>query len=128
MINTSTGTISVLLQGADFYAHPRFNHDGSKISWTQWNHPDMPWNGTELYTASWHAEGFTHLTKVAGAAGIESICQPRWGPSGTLFFISDRSNYWQLYRLEPDSSVPTKIRLDGLENVEFGERENWLGK
>lgn len=127
-IEATTKETFIVTQGADFYSHPRFNHDGTEICWTQWNHPDMPWTGTELFRATWHPGTVASGTKIAGAAGTESICQPRWGPDGTLFFVSDRSGYWQLYRMNPGAATSEHVCLKGLETFDFGERECWLGK
>jgi hypothetical protein len=52
-IDASAGEVYVLAQGADFYQHPEFSTDGKQISWIQWNHPDMPWTGSELRITTW---------------------------------------------------------------------------
>ena len=92
----SAGT--VLASGADFYSDPMLSPDGSRLAWLQWNHPNMPWDGTELYVAELDARGLpSKPVRVAGAAD-ESIFQPRWSPDGLLYFISDRSGWWNLYR------------------------------
>ncbi|KAL2856165.1 Alpha/Beta hydrolase protein [Aspergillus pseudodeflectus] len=137
-IHALTGEVSTVAQGADFYQHPQFSPDGRYVSWIQWNHPDMPWTGSVLHVAVWEAR--TVLTDmetivVAGQPGAESICQPRWGPDGTLFFVSDRSGFWQLYRWEATGSGTgveiegevKMIELKGLECAEFGSREPCLG-
>ncbi|CAK7221413.1 hypothetical protein SBRCBS47491_004522 [Sporothrix bragantina] len=125
-IHIPTGKVTTVLQGADFYQHPQFSPDGKRVCWTQWDHPDMPWSGTLLYVAPWDADTGTVLesTLVSGQAGVESICQPRWGVDGTLFYVSDKSGYWQLYRY--DGEVSTHIHLRGLETAEFGSREPCL--
>ncbi len=88
----------VLASGADFYSDPMLSPDGSRLAWLQWNHPNMPWDGTELYVADLDARGLpVRPARVAGAAD-ESVFQPRWSPDGLLYFISDRSGWWNLYR------------------------------
>lgn len=88
----------VLASGADFYSDPMLSPDGTRLAWLQWQHPNMPWDGTELYVADLDARGMPgQATRVAGGAD-ESIFQPRWSPDGTLFFVSDRSGWWNLYR------------------------------
>jgi len=90
--------IRVLVEGNDFYAFPRLNPDGNKLSWISWNHPNMPWDGTELWVAEVNSEGLLG-EKVLIAGGLEeSIFQPQWSPDGVLYFVSDRSNWWNLYR------------------------------
>jgi dipeptidyl aminopeptidase/acylaminoacyl peptidase len=88
----------VLVTGADFYSNPRLSPDGSRMSWLQWNHPNMPWDGCELWVAQVGDAGLTRATKVAGGAR-ESIFQPEWSPEGVLHFLSDASGWWNLYRL-----------------------------
>ncbi|CAK7214368.1 hypothetical protein SCUCBS95973_002122 [Sporothrix curviconia] len=126
-IHALTGNVSTILQGADFYEHPQFSPDGKRLCWTQWNHPDMPWSGTELYVAEWDSTAGAVLQRrlVSGKAGVESICQPRWGVDGTLFYVSDKSGYWQLYRFDGETSA--HVSLAGLETAEFGSREPCLG-
>jgi len=90
--------IRVLVEGNDFYAFPRLSPDGNKLSWISWNHPNMPWDGTELWVAEVNSDGFLG-EKLLIAGGLEeSIFQPQWSPDGVLYFVSDRSNWWNLYR------------------------------
>ncbi|MGA7668894.1 MAG: S9 family peptidase [Nitrolancea sp.] len=95
----------VLVTGNDFYAFPRVSPDGRRLAWTTWNHPNMPWDGCELWVADLEAHGLSNEHKVAGGDS-ESIFQPEWSPTGDLYFISDRSNWWNLYRLDGDQIVP----------------------
>lgn len=125
-IHVPTAKVTPILEGADFYQHPQFSPDGSQVCWTQWNHPDMPWSGTLLYVAPWNIDKLLERTLVSGQAGVESICQPRWSIDGTLFYVSDKSGYWQLYLF--DGVVSKHFRLNGLETAEFGSREPCLGK
>jgi dipeptidyl aminopeptidase/acylaminoacyl peptidase len=90
--------VKILVSGNDFYASPRLSPDGSQLAWITWNHPNMPWDGTELWVAEVNTDGFLgEATKVAGGL-TESIFQPEWSPDGVLYFISDRTNWWNLYR------------------------------
>lgn len=97
----------VLVEGADFYAAPRLSPDGRRLAWLAWNHPNMPWDGTELWTAETAGlagdGSLGSRRRVAGGAD-ESIFQPDWSPDGVLHFISDRSGWWNLYRLAGDSA------------------------
>ncbi|CAK7230996.1 hypothetical protein SEUCBS140593_007776 [Sporothrix eucalyptigena] len=122
-IHVPTGQVSTVLNGADFYEHPQFSPDAKRICWTQWDHPDMPWTGSQLYVSEWDEStgAVGERTLVSGQTGVESICQPRWGVDGTLIYVSDKSGYWQLYRY--DGKVSTHIHLKGLEMAEFGSRE-----
>ena len=90
----------VLAEGYDFYAAPRLSPDGRRLCWISWNHPNMPWVGTELWVAEFAADGgLANRRKIAGGEA-ESICQPLWSPDGALYFISDRSGWWNLYRCD----------------------------
>jgi dipeptidyl aminopeptidase/acylaminoacyl peptidase len=88
----------VIVSGNNFYSSPRLNPDGSKLAWLTWNHPNLPWDGTELWVGEINEDGLViNNQRVAGGAD-ESIFQPEWSPDGILYFISDRSNWWNLYR------------------------------
>ena len=89
--------VIVLASGNDFYSSPRLSPDGRRLAWLTWNHPNMPWDGTELWVGELDADGaMSSARKVAGGPS-ESICQPEWGPKGELYFISDRTGWWNLY-------------------------------
>jgi dipeptidyl aminopeptidase/acylaminoacyl peptidase len=97
--------VEVLASGADFYSNPRLSHRADKLCWLSWNHPNMPWDGTELTLAEVTDRGaLTNPRTVAGGAA-ESIFQPRWSPTDELFFVSDRSNWWNLYRFAETGDV-----------------------
>ncbi|MGL5134277.1 MAG: TolB family protein, partial [Planktothrix sp.] len=90
--------IRVLVEGNDFYAFPRLSPDGNKLSWISWNHPNMPWDGTELWVSEVNSEGLLGEKQLIAGGLEESIFQPQWSPDGVLYFVSDRSNWWNLYR------------------------------
>jgi hypothetical protein len=91
----------VLVGRHDFFASPRLSPDGRWLLWLAWDHPNMPWNGTTLYLSKLDAGGnITEALTIAGGLS-ESIFQPEWSPDGTaIFFVSDRSNWWNLYRYD----------------------------
>lgn len=101
------GEQRVLAEGNDFYAAPRLSPDGRRLAWLTWNHPNMPWDGTELWTADVAADGSLHNRQLMAGGPAESIFQPEWSPDGVLHFISDRSGWWNLYRL-PGGDVPAE--------------------
>ncbi|WP_264322262.1 S9 family peptidase [Zarconia navalis] len=97
-IDRKTGKTDILVSGNDFYASPCLSPDGSQLAWLTWNHPCMPWDGTELWVAAVGNDGaIEDATKVAGGEK-ESIFQPQWSPEGVLYFVSDRTDWWNLYR------------------------------
>jgi len=111
-----------LVYGNDFYASPRLSPDGSRLAWLTWNHPNMPWDGTELWVGELEADGsLGHAEKVAGSID-ESIFQPQWSPDGNLYFISDRTGWWNLYCLRAGNvEALTKMM------AEFGNPQWLLG-
>jgi dipeptidyl aminopeptidase/acylaminoacyl peptidase len=111
---------AIVMSGSDFYSSPRLSPDGSRLAWVSWNHPNMPWDGTELWIGQLAQDGaLTDRVKVTGGDN-ESVCQPLWSPGGTLYFVSDRTGWWNLYRWDGE-------RVDPLcpMNAEFGQ-PHWV--
>jgi len=88
----------VIISGNDFYASPRLSPDGSRLAWLAWNHPNMPWDGTELWVGELHEGGSIGRAQCIAGGRAESIFQPEWSPGGVLYFVSDRTGWWNLYR------------------------------
>jgi dipeptidyl aminopeptidase/acylaminoacyl peptidase len=89
---------TIIVSGNDFYSSPRLSPDGSRLAWLTWNHPNMPWDGTELWVGKLTGDGsIGESVRVAGGVN-ESIFQPEWSPDGVLYFASDRSGWWNIYR------------------------------
>jgi dipeptidyl aminopeptidase/acylaminoacyl peptidase len=110
----------ILVSGHDFFSSPRLSPDGKRLAWLSWDHPHMPWVGTELWVADLDSAGRpTTPSRVAGGES-ESIFQPEWSPDGLLHFISDRTNWWNLYRWQEGQVLP----LCPLE-AEFGQPQ-WV--
>ena len=105
----------VLVQGGDFYASPRLSSDGSRLAWLTWNHPNMPWNGCELWVADLDESGACRAARLAAGGQAESIFQPVWSPDGMLTFVSDRTGWWNLYRRE-EGAVRCLVEME----AEFG--------
>jgi dipeptidyl aminopeptidase/acylaminoacyl peptidase len=111
---------SVLVSGNDFYSSPRISPDGGHLAWLTWNHPNMPWDGTELWLGKLDNDGFVvEPTMIAGGVG-ESIYQPEWSPDGVLHFVSDRTGWWNLYRWR-DSRIDALCPME----AEFGQPQ-WV--
>jgi dipeptidyl aminopeptidase/acylaminoacyl peptidase len=96
------GEETVLAQGADFYSSPRLSPNGGALAWLTWDHPRMPWEGTTLWLADIGDDGALAAPVAIAGGADESICQPEWSPDGRLHFVSDRSGWWNLYRLGAD--------------------------
>ncbi len=97
-IDLDTGVFRTLYSGSDFVASPRLNPAGTQLAWLQWNHPNMPWDGTELMLGEWEFGGTVVLPRHIAGGKEESIFQPEWSPAGVLHFVSDRTGWWNLYR------------------------------
>ncbi|MCC7022750.1 MAG: S9 family peptidase [Thermomicrobiales bacterium] len=91
----------ILASGADFYANPRLDPEGTRLAWVQWNHPNMPWDDSELWAADVNEDGSLGEPRRLAGGPQESIFQPEWSPDGVLYFVSDRTGWWNLYRRQP---------------------------
>ncbi|OUS15699.1 peptidase [Gammaproteobacteria bacterium 50_400_T64] len=91
---------SELHSGADFYAYPRLSPDGTQLSWISWQHPQMPWQGSELWLANFNDGGLLASPENIAGGRDEAIFQPQWSPAGELYFVSDRNEWWNIYRHE----------------------------
>ena len=96
-IDLTSGVETVLVSGSDFYSTPRLSSD-SRLCWLAWDHPNMPWDGCVLRVASWNPDGTLGECEQMAGDLSESIFQPQWAPDGSLYFVSDRSGWWNLYR------------------------------
>ena len=104
-------------RGFDFYAAPRLDPGGARLAWVCWNHPDMPWDATELWVADVEAGGALSSPRriAGGAGGGVSVVQPAWGPDGALYCVSDVSGWWNLHRWDGERLAPV-LPMD----AEFG--------
>ncbi len=100
------GLPRVLVSGNDFYSSPRLSPDGTQLAWITWNHPQMPWDGTELWMAYVSDDGSLSRPRKLTGNVKESVCQPQWSPGGSLYFISDATGWWNLYRWEGERAEP----------------------
>jgi dipeptidyl aminopeptidase/acylaminoacyl peptidase len=97
---------SVLASGHDFYSFPRVSPDGKTLAWTTWDHPRMPWDGTELWVAELHGDRVLGDPLLVAGGAQESIFQPEWSADGVLHFVSDRTGWWNLYRRQDGQIEP----------------------
>jgi len=112
----------VLVSGNDFYAAPRLSPDNARLAWLEWRHPDMAGDGTELWVGRFAADGtIADRRKVAGG-DAESVLQPEWSPDGALYFVSDRSGWWNIYRIVGDPLGGESEAVYPLE-AEFGSAQ-----
>jgi acetyl esterase/lipase len=121
---------TTLLAGRDFYAAPRPDGDGRRLAWICWDHPDMPWDGAELWVADLDLEGSPAVAsalRVAGGTGgpgrpgladasqATSVGQPLWCADGSLVFAWDAAGWWQPYRWRGAEGPPVRLCDDEAE-------------
>ena len=106
----------VLASGNDFYSSPRLSPNGKRLAYLTWNHPNMPWDGCELWVCELDEYGSPGQCERVAGAEQESVFQPEWSPDGTLHFISDRSGWWNLYRLNQSGEQDALCAME----AEFG--------
>jgi dipeptidyl aminopeptidase/acylaminoacyl peptidase len=117
-IDLATSEETVLQSGHDFFASPRLSPDGATLAWLSWDHPNMPWDGTQLWQASIAIDGTLAAPQLVAGGADESIFQPEWSNAGDLHFVSDRSGWWNLYRHRA-GQVAALYQMD----AEFGEAQ-----
>ncbi len=100
------GRIAVLAEGADFYAAPRLSPDGRQLAWLTWDHPNMPWDACCLWLAGIDADGGLSSPRCIAGGNGEAVFQPEWSPDGELYFVSDPTGWWNLYRWDGTTATP----------------------
>ncbi|MEE9582962.1 MAG: prolyl oligopeptidase family serine peptidase [Acidimicrobiia bacterium] len=88
----------IVASGRDFYSSPRINPARTAIAWLEWDHPNMPWDGTDLCMAHIDGDGNPSAPVLVAGGVDESITQPEWAPDGALHYVSDRTGWWNIYR------------------------------
>ena len=97
-IDVGDGTVSTLVDGNDFYASPRLNTSTMQLCWQSWDHPNMPWDGNQLWLADINIDGqLANKKHIAGSINVSTF-QPQWSPDNILYYISDDDGWWHLYR------------------------------
>ena len=117
-VNCENGDITTLARGEDFYSSPTPSLDGRQLAWLSWSHPNMPWDGTRLWCAELQAESDSVTTgkpRLVAGGDDESVVQPGWLPDGRLAYVSDRSNWWNLYADSAAGGEPLHVT-----DAEFG--------
>jgi dipeptidyl aminopeptidase/acylaminoacyl peptidase len=101
-----TGDVRLLAGGRDFYAAPRPSPDGSRLAFLAWDHPNMPWDGTELLVADVAPDGSLGSPDCVAGSASDWIAQPRWSPEGSLHFLAEPTGWLNLYRLADGVAEP----------------------
>ena len=115
----------VIAAGHDFYAAPRISPDGRRLAWICWDHPRMPWDGTELWVGDLAPDGTVSGERLVAGAPDESVIQPAWSPDGLLHFATDRNGWWNLHREDrpltdfEDAEIGSPAWVFGMRNYAF---------
>ncbi len=97
-----SGSVRVLAERADFYSSPRPSPDGTRLAWIAWNHPNMPWDDTELWVANLDGGEVSSRSRVADGSSLQ---QPRWSPTGRLHVIADVTGAWQIHTIDESAEL-----------------------
>jgi dipeptidyl aminopeptidase/acylaminoacyl peptidase len=111
-IDLKTGEVQTLVSGRDFYTSPRLCTNGTHLAWISWNHPNMPWDETQLWMAEIKPDGSLDEAKCIAGGTEESIGEPRWSPDGKLYFSSDRDGWWNLYRYNLEGTIEPLYKME----------------
>ncbi|MFF1832788.1 prolyl oligopeptidase family serine peptidase [Streptomyces sp. NPDC058231] len=84
-----------------FVTGPKLAPDGRQVAWIAWDHPRMPWDGTEVMLGDLADDGTFHNARRLAGGPEESVPQVEWTTDGQVLFVSDRSGWWNLYRADP---------------------------
>ena len=111
-VNLLGGPSQTLESGNDFYSTPRVSPSGKRLAWVTWNFPEMPWDGTELWEGKFTFDGSMAGKALIAGGKEESVINPAWSPDGALYFLSDRSGFWDLYRWEGRARKVVAMKAD----------------
>ncbi len=97
LIDPKTGAVTRLHSGRDFYAAPAVDSQEERLAWICWDHPNMPWDATELWVADLKNGRLENSQCIRGNS-YESVFQPGWSPDGQLFYVADATGWWNFYQ------------------------------
>lgn len=109
-------------EGYDFYSNPRLSADGDRLLWLCWNHPNMPWDGCELWTAELDESGNARDAHLVAGGEEESLFQPEWSVDGKIYFVTDRNGWWNIHFYD-GTEVRPLVEME----AEFGRAPFVLG-
>ena len=100
--------IRILVDGADFFAYPTPSPDGNWLAWISWNHPHMPWDGTELRVAPVD-KGVTGKSRMLQGGQRESVLAPLWRDNASLYVATDWPGWWNIYQVSLTGEPPQAL-------------------
>jgi hypothetical protein len=95
----SESGIRSLESSSHFYANPRISLDGMHLTWIEWEHPQMPWDGTELRIADVDRGRLRNVQALTGSLEISRLA-PEWATNDLIYFISDETGWWNLWQID----------------------------
>jgi dipeptidyl aminopeptidase/acylaminoacyl peptidase len=104
--------VRVLVAGSDFVSSPRLSPDGSRLAWLRWNHPNLPWDGSECVVAALDGSGAPDAGRVVAGDPATWTTQPRWAPDGSLIVASEPGEWIGLHRWSGDELHPLTPGID----------------
>lgn len=94
------GWPSKLVSGADFFMQPAWHPDGKQIAWIEWDHPQMPWDGTRLMRARLDDGQLADVRQIMGSVDLP-VFQPEFSPDGRfLAFLANNGEWDSLYLVD----------------------------
>jgi dipeptidyl aminopeptidase/acylaminoacyl peptidase len=100
--------IRTLVTGPDFFAFPTPSPDGRALAWISWNHPHMPWDGTELRVAAVQ-DGVPGKSRLLKGSIRESVLAPVWKDNSSLYVATDWTGWWNIYELGLSGQPPQAL-------------------
>jgi dipeptidyl aminopeptidase/acylaminoacyl peptidase len=100
--------IRELVTGPDFFAFPTPSPDGSRLAWISWNHPHMPWDGTELRVAPIE-DGVPAKGRLVKGSLRESVLAPAWRDNTSLYVATDWTGWWNIYQIGLTGEPPQAL-------------------
>jgi dipeptidyl aminopeptidase/acylaminoacyl peptidase len=118
------GAAHVVVKAQHFVMNPRVSPGGHLIAWIGWDHPAMPWDGTELCVAPLRADGTAGPHRVVAGGPAEAVAQAEWRDDDALYAVTDPTGWWNLYLIPLDGGPARALAEMPLE---FGDAAWKLG-
>ncbi|QUN04726.1 S9 family peptidase [Shewanella yunxiaonensis] len=107
------GEGDTFVEGHDFFSSPAINADNTQLAWVAWDHPNMPWDNTQLWVGDLNRKGQISNIRQIAPRHHGSLMQPMYAPDGQLYFIADYDNWWNLYRVTAAGGIEQVTQLKG---------------